>query len=67
VVERRGILPTFAKAEREVADRRPAHRQLDVVPGGPAAVALVELDRLLVTAVNGVVVAPPARLITRNF
>ena len=62
VVEGVGILPALAERVGERRHRRPVHLELRVVPRWTVAVARVELDRLRVAAVAGVVVAAVAEV-----
>ena len=62
VVEGVRILPAFAERVGERGDRGPVHLELGVVPRGTRAEARVELDRLRVAAVAGVVVAAVAEV-----
>ena len=62
MVEGGGILPALAERPGEVADRRPAYLELDVVPRWPWSVAGIEIDRLLVTTVCGVVATAVAQV-----
>ena len=47
----RRVLPAFTKGVREIADGRAPHLDLDVVPRRSGAVAVVELDRLVIAGV----------------
>ena len=62
MVERGRILPALAERPGEIADRRPVHLELDVVPRRSWSVPRIELDRLLVATVPGVVAAAVAQV-----
>jgi hypothetical protein len=64
MVERRRVLPPFTKRVLEIADCRPAHLELDVMPWGPCTVAAVECDRLAIAGMSGVVVASVTQIDT---
>ena len=56
------VLPALTEGVGESRDRRAVHLELHVVPRRARAVACVELDRLRVAAVAGVVVAAVAEV-----
>jgi hypothetical protein len=55
MIERSGILPTFAEGEVEFADCRSPNLKLNVVPGRAMTVPGVQLDGLSVSVVAGVI------------
>ena len=62
MVERGRVLPALAERPRKIADGGTVHLELDVVPRRSRAVPRIELDRLLVAAVLGVVAATVAQV-----
>ena len=62
VVERVGVLPALPEGVGDGGDRGAVELGLHVVPGRPVAVDVVEVDRLRVAEVAGVVVAAVAEV-----
>ena len=62
MVERGGVVPTLAESVRDVADGRSPELNLNVVPGRSVTVPGVEIDRLRVAFVTGVVPAAVAQV-----
>src|SRR5918994_962205 len=62
MVERGGVIPTFAEGVRDVADRRSPELKLNIVPGRSVPVPGVEIDRLRVAFVTGVIPAAVAQV-----
>jgi hypothetical protein len=66
VVERRWVVPAFAKRVRDVTDDWTPQLELKIVPGRSVAVPIVELDGLRVTLVAGIVVSTVAEVDTAD-